>query len=470
MSDRSFPTGKGNFRYTDDQTSALKTFAQFLYDEYPRCVMILRGSAGTGKTTLAAHIVKYLRTHHHKMVLLAPTGRAAKVFETYSSHSAFTIHRRIYRQKKAGEMFGAFSLAPNNYSNTLFMVDESSMIGDDGMGDSLFGTGRLLDDLISFVYDGNDCRLLLIGDTAQLPPVGKTESPALSSDIIETYDLKVYEADLNEVVRQASSSGILYNATRIRDMISRDAVTNLPKIRFKDFADVSMISGSELIDSISDSYYRVGTDETIVVTRSNKRANRYNQGIRNMILGREEGITGEDMLMIVKNNYFWTSEKDSPLSFLANGDRCVVQRVRNMRERYGFLFADVTIYLPDYDDYEITATTLLTTLTSEAPALTREQNETLYQAVMADFEGKRKPEKLRLLKENEYYNALQIKFAYAVTCHKAQGGQWEHVYIDQGYMTEEMLTPDYAHWLYTAITRAKTHVFFVNWNPNQTEK
>ena len=432
--------------------------------------MILRGSAGTGKTTLAGAIVRAMVALKQKLVLLAPTGRAAKVFSQNASHAAYTIHRRIYRQKSAGDL-SAFSLNDNLNRDTLFIIDEASMIANQGYGDSAFGSGCLLDDLMQFVYQNSDsnCRMLLIGDKAQLPPVGEDESPALLADVLQGYGMHVYECDLNQVLRQGEESGVLWNATRIRQMITHDEMTQLPKIRFAGFSDIQMVPGGELIDALSSSYYRVGVDQTIVVTRSNKRANIYNQGIRNMVLDREEELCGGDQLMIVKNNYFWTEgSKDIP--FLANGDIAVVRRVRNVHELYGFRFAEVTMQFPDYDDYELTATVCLDTLSTEAPALTREQQEQLFNAVMEDYADiPTKPERVKKMKSDRYYNALQIKFAYAVTCHKAQGGQWAHVYLDQGYMTDDMLTPDYIHWLYTAFTRTTEKLFLVNWPPNQVD-
>ncbi len=445
---------------TDEQQQALRLFARFMTDRDEHAVMILRGSAGTGKTTLAAAIVRGLLALSQKLVLMAPTGRAAKVFANYSGYEAFTIHRRIYRQKTAGDM-GAFSLNINLSTDTLFIVDEASMISSQYTNET-FGSGNLLDDLIQFVYHGRNCRLLLIGDKAQLPPVGESESPALSAAVLRAYGLKVYETDLVEVLRQSQESGILWNATRIRG-----EGLPMPKIRFQGFSDICQMPGDELIESLATSYSRVGMDETMVVTRSNKRANIYNQGIRNTVLDREDELCRGDRIMIVKNNYSLTPERgvggEGP-SFIANGDMAVVQRVRHTHALYGFRFAEVTMTFPDYNDYELTAMVILDTLTSEAPALTREQQEQLFERVMADYQDiPRKSDRLKKIKEDKYYNALQIKFAYAATCHKTQGGQWAHVYIDQGYMTDDMLTSDYYHWLYTALTRATEKAFLVNW-------
>lgn len=460
---RNFP-----FDPTDDQMHALDVFERFMTDSDECCVMILRGSAGTGKTSLASVIVRTLLDLQYKISLLAPTGRAAKVFSLTSGQPTATIHRSIYRERTFAGLDGKFNLNANLYRNRLFLIDEASMISLTSVN-STFGSGCLLDDLIQFVYNERNCRMLLIGDKAQLPPVGEAESPALRADVLAAYGLKVYECDLNEVLRQSQDSGILYNATIIRQMITHDQATALPKIRFKGFADISIVPGDELIESLSTSYAEVGIDETMVITRSNKRANIFNQGIRNMVLGREEELTTGDMLMVVKNKY---KEKQAEgLSFIANGDRAIVRSVRNVRELYGFRFADVTLSFPDYDSTEEDMIVILDTLTTEAPALTHEQNEQLFQQVLADYaDVPLKSDRMKKIREDDYYNALQVKFGYAITCHKAQGGQWAHIYLDQGYMTDEMLTPDYIHWLYTAFTRATEHLYLVNWPKTQVEE
>lgn len=460
---RNFP-----FAPTTDQMHALDVFERFITDSDERCVMILRGSAGTGKTSLASVIVRTLLDLQYKISLLAPTGRAAKVFSLNSGQPAATIHRSIYRERTFAGLDGKFNFNVNLYRNRLFMIDEASMISLTSVN-STFGSGCLLDDLIQFVYNERNCRMLLIGDKAQLPPVGEAESPALRTDVLAAYGLKVYECDLNVVLRQSQDSGILYNATIIRQMITHDQATALPKIRFKGFADISIVPGDELIESLSTSYAEVGIDETMVITRSNKRANIFNQGIRNMVLGREEELTTGDMLMVVKNKY---KEKQAEgLSFIANGDRAIVRSVRNVRELYGFRFADVTLSFPDYDNTEEDMIVILDTLTTEAPALTHEQNEQLFQQVLADYaDVPLKSDRMKKIREDDYYNALQVKFGYAITCHKAQGGQWAHIYLDQGYMTDEMLTPDYIHWLYTAFTRATEHLYLVNWPKTQVEE
>ena len=451
---------------TPEQEHALDVFSWFMTDREEHAVMILRGSAGTGKTTLAGAIVKAMVALKQKLILLAPTGRAAKVFSLHSGHDAYTIHRRIYRQKSAGDL-SVFNLNVNLNRDTLFIVDEASMINNLGYGDSAFGSGCLLDDLMQFVYNGQNCRMLLIGDKAQLPPVGEDESPALMAEVLRAYGMKVFECDLNQVLRQSEDSGILWNATRIRQMVTHDEMTQLPMISLHGFADIQVVPGDELIESLASSYSRVGLDETIVVTRSNKRANIYNQGIRNTVLDRKEELCRGDQLMIVKNNYYWT-EQSKEIAFIANGDIAIIQRVRNIHELYGFRFAEVTMTYPDYDNYELTAIVVLDSLTTEAPALTREQQEQLYQAVLEDYaDVPFKADRIKKLKSDKYYNALQIKYAYAVTCHKAQGGQWAHVYLDQGYMTDDMLSPDYIHWLYTAFTRATEKLYLVNWPKTQ---
>ena len=494
------------FPPTQEQEHALEVFAEFLTDRDPHAVMILRGSAGTGKTTLSGAIVRTLKEIRQKVMLLAPTGRAAKVFSMNSGSPAYTIHRRIYREKSFSGVEGQFNLNDNLYTDTLFMVDEASMIANMGLGGMSFGSGCLLDDLVHFVYQGRNDRLLLIGDKAQLPPVGEEESPALHAAMLEGYGLKVYECDLNEVLRQSEKSGILYNATMIRQMITHDDITQLPKIHFAGYSDIKPMPGAELIEALADSYHHVGLDDTIVVTRSNKRANIFNQGIRNMVLDREEELSQGDILMIVKNNYYWMEEERKKIkekeieerrvksegtesgtathkvqsskfqvqsneipAFLANGDRAKVLKVRRRIDLYGFRFATLLLQFPDYDNYELEATVLLDTLTSEAPALTHEQQEQLFHQIEEDYQDiPLKADRMKAIRQDQFFNALQVKFAYAVTCHKAQGGQWAHVYVDQGYMTDDMLNPDYIHWLYTAFTRATEMLYLVNWPETQT--
>ncbi len=438
--------------------------SEFLFDRNSHRIFLLKGYAGTGKTSLVGALVRTMDQLKQRTVLMAPTGRAAKVFSLHAHHPAFTIHKRIYRQKAfSGEMTD-FLQGVNLLHHTLFIVDEASMIANEGLGGSAFGTGRLLDDLIQFVYSGEGCRLLLVGDTAQLPPVGEELSPALIPEYLKGYGLDVTEATLTEVVRQLSESGILWNATQLRSLISEEQTGSFPEIRFAGFTDIVPISGNDLIETLEQSFYQCGTDQTIVITRSNARANAYNKGIRGRILGYEEELSGGDQVIVVKNNYHWGKAEEASMDFIANGDVAVVRRLRRERTEYGFRFADATLRFPDYDNIEIEATLLLDTLQSDAPALTRSQQETLFQKVWDDYpELTNKRDRMKAVKEDTYFNALQVKYAYAITCHKAQGGQWQRVFIDQGPMSEEMLTPDYFRWLYTALTRATETVFLVNW-------
>ena len=478
---------------TNEQYLVLRKWEEFLLSRKPNTLFLLKGYAGTGKTSLVAALVKTLLQLKQSVMLLAPTGRAAKVFSSYADAPAYTIHKRIYRQKSIVDMDN-FQTNINLHKHTLFIVDEASMISNEGLAGSMFGTGRLLDDLMQFVYSCEGCRLILVGDTAQLPPVGEEESPALCKGVLEGYDLDVTEIKLTEVVRQEQESGILWNATHLRQLMQDELYYDFPRLR-TNFPDVCVMPGDELIEALESSYHHCGMDQTIVVTRSNKRANIFNNGIRARILDYEDELSGNDLVMVAKNNYYWTeringnvnpefkiqnskfkaqnsqlSTLNSQLStsFLANGDVAVVRRFRNERELYGFRFADATLRFPDYDNIELDVTVLLDTLQSEAPALTRQQQEQLFNAVWEDYpEIRDKRERMKRLRQDPYYNALQIKYAYAVTCHKAQGGQWQHVYIDQGYVTEEMLTPDYFRWLYTALTRATEKVFLVNWPKEQ---
>ena len=462
---------------TSEQQKAIRKWCDFLLSRKSDEAFLLTGYAGTGKTSLVGAFVKTLRDLKQPVMLLAPTGRAAKVFSLYADTPAYTIHRRIYRQKSFIEM-ESFQQNVNLHKHTLFIVDEASMIANEGLSGSIFGSGRLLDDLIHFVYSCEGCRLMLVGDTAQLPPVGEEESPALCPEILEGYSIDVRQACLTQVVRQVSDSGILWNATYLRQLIQENEVFEFPRLHIEGFPDVEVMPGGELLEALETAYSQCGTDETIVITRSNKRANIFNQGIRARILDYEEELCGGDQVMVAKNNYYWSElnrEPDVPeqqdnMPFIANGDVAVVRRVRHERELYGFRFADASLRFPDYDDREMDVTVLLDTLQSEAPALTKQQQEELFQKVWDDYpELTDKRDRVKKIREDAYYNALQIKYSYAVTCHKAQGGQWARVFIDQGYFTEEMLSPDYFRWLYTAITRATERVFLINWPANQTD-
>ncbi len=466
------------FPPTESQRAALATFGRFLAQRRGMPAMIMRGSAGTGKTSLVAAMVQTLVSLNQKVILLAPTGRAAKVLSLNCDRAASTIHRKIYRQKSNGS---DFNLDVNLHTDTLFVVDEASMIStmpqmpSEGMPNFIGNGGGVIDDLVTYVYSGRNCRLMLVGDTAQLPPVGEDEAPALQAGVMGCYGLDVHECDLTDVVRQKQESGILWNATMIRQMITHDDITQLPQIHFRGFKDVRNVPGNELIESLGDSYYRVGEDDTVVVTRSNKRATIYNQGIRLQVVDHDGELCSGDRIMVVKNHYFdekETAEREKngeTMTFIANGDMAVVRRVRNIRELYGFRFADLTLEFPDYDNAEMDITAILDALHSDSPALTPEQQQQLFDRVMEDYAHlPHKADRMKAIKKDIYYNALQIKFAYAITCHKAQGGQWSHVYVDQGYMTDDMLTPDYIHWLYTAFTRATDTLFLVNWSKEQT--
>ncbi len=458
---------KENFPYqpTPEQEFALKSLSEFLLAPRNEAVFLLRGYAGTGKTSLVAALVRTLDKLQQKSVLLAPTGRAAKVFSAYAQHPAFTIHKKIYRQQSFSNEMNNFSVNDNLTTHTLYVVDEASMISNEGLSESMFGTGRLLDDLVQFVYSGQGCRLLLMGDTAQLPPVGEEQSPALFADVLKGYGLEVLEADLTQVVRQEQQSGILWNATRLRQLIAEESCYSLPKIRITGFADIKVLPGNELIDELSSCYDCDGPDETIVICRSNKRANIYNSGIRAQVLWREDELNTGDLLMVAKNNYFWTGKE---MDFIANGETAVVRRMRRTREMYGFRFADVTLSFPDRDDFELEVNLLLDTLHTDAPALPKADNDRLFYAVLEDYSDvSSKRERMKKMKADPYYNALQVKYAYAVTCHKAQGGQWKNVFLDQGYMTDDLLTPDYFRWLYTAFTRATGTLYLVNYPKEQ---
>lgn len=454
---------KQNFPFepTSEQDNALEKIVDFLFLQKEESLFLLRGYAGTGKSSLLGALVKTMTEFKQKTVLLAPTGRAAKVFSSYSSHPAFTIHKKIYRQQKYSGELGSFGIMDNLHKDTLFIVDEASMISNNGLDSSVFGTGRLLDDLIHYVYSGENCRLLLIGDSAQLPPVGEDDSPALQTDVLTGYGLEVREAMLSQIVRQAESSGILYNATSIRNALNKGKTEAYPKLKLKKFADIVRISGEDLIDEISAAYDRDGLENTMIISRSNKRSNIYNQGVRNRILYREEELSAGDMLMITKNNYFWT-ENTEGIDFLANGEIVEVLRVRGEQELYGFRFRDVLIKSIDYD-IELELKILMDTLHSDVAGLTRERSEELFVNVMEDYADiSTRAGKMKKLKADPYYNAVQVKFAYAVTCHKAQGGEWSNVFLDLGYIPEEHLGVNFYRWLYTAITRTSSKLYLVN--------
>ena len=455
---------------TPDQSKLIARLATFVGNffspDHRDDTLIIKGYAGTGKTSMLAALVKIMPKIGLKAVLLAPTGRAAKVLANYSGHQAFTIHKKIYRQKSAtANGLGNFALDKNKHQRTIFIVDEASMIANNSSENSIFGSGRLLDDLFEYVYSGEMCKLILVGDTAQLPPVGLAVSPALDTKVIGEMGFSVNEFELKQVVRQSSESGILHNATLLRHFLA-DNGQGYPSLRVDGFADVRRITGGQLIEEIENCYDEFGVSNTMVLCRSNKRANRYNEGIRRTILWRDEEISKGDLLMVVKNNYFWLSDEDKETTpFIANGDIAEITRIGKYRELYGFRFADVDLRLADYPEIEIQTKIMLDTLTSESPSLTWAENQRLFEAVMADYADiGNKRERIKKVKENPYFNALQVKFSYAITCHKAQGGQWQAVFIDQGWLTDDMLNTELMRWLYTAFTRPTVRLYLVNFN------
>jgi exodeoxyribonuclease-5 len=448
---------------TRDQNRLISGLSEFIMDDDPNKIFLIKGYAGTGKTTIISALVNAFKTLKIKSVLLAPTGRAAKVLSAYSNKTAYTIHKKIYRQKSSKDGFGIFALDNNLHSNTFFIVDEASMISNKSGDSSIFGSGRLLDDLIKYVYNDKSCKLILIGDTAQLPPVGIDMSPALDPDQLNLYGLTVLEYNLKEVVRQHEDSGVLLNATNIRNLISSENYT-FPKFELDDIADIQKISGADLIETISDSYDKYGYEDTMIITRSNKRANQYNKGIRSQILWREEEIAVGDFLMVVKNNYYWIDENEK-IDFIANGDIAEIIKISKYEERYGFRFVDVTLRFIDYGDLEIECKIILDTLDINTAALSSEDNKQLFYNVLEEYQHeKTKKRKYEGVRNDEYFNALQVKFSYAITCHKAQGGQWKNVFIDHGYIAEDMMDKEYLRWLYTAFTRPIEKLYLVNFD------
>ena len=453
--------GQLPFEPNEQQVNLLDELGTFLMSTDKEKLFLLKGYAGTGKTSVISALVRALNELKQKTVLLAPTGRAAKVISGYSGYPAFTIHKKIYRQKSMSDF--RFQLADNLNTHTLFIVDEASMISNSG-AETTFGTGRLLDDLIHFVYGAEGCSLLLLGDTAQLPPVMQPLSPALEKENLLGYGLKVTEFTLTHVVRQALESGILHNATLLRQQITEEQTTEFPTFDLTGFNDIQKLNGAELIDEIQKAYDGVGVEDTIVVTRSNKRANIYNNGIRGRVMMKEDELTNGDLLMVTRNNYYW-NKPYKEIDFIANGDILQIVRVKKYHDIYGFRFVDLTLRSLDLG-WEIDARIWLDSLQSDSPTQMNEMTNRLFEAVGEDYpEITTKREKFKKIFENEYYNALQVKFAYAVTCHKAQGGQWKKVFIDPGQVSEDQINSDFYRWLYTAVTRATETVFLVNF-PN----
>ena len=413
-------------------------------------------------------MVNSLPAIRKKAVLLAPTGRAAKVMGAYSGKNALTIHKKIYRKRSVTSFQMDFELAENLHEDTLFIIDEASMITTEGF--SMFSNG-LLSDLVSYVQSGKNCCLMLVGDNAQLPPVGLDSSPALNQDYMQSeFDFNIYMYELTDVVRQDKDSGILFNATKIRNEIRLDEESpqyTFPKFITKQFTDIFRMNGDKLIEGLHYAYDKFGVENSMVICRSNKSANLYNKHIRNQILFREEEITGSDRIMVVKNNYYWLQQHDEKHSgFIANGDMAIIKKVGNVHEMHGFRFADLYLEFMDNNEGDaIRCRVILDSLHVDAPSLPFEQQQQLYESIAKDYEDIfQKKDRLEAIKKDPYYNALQIKFAYAITCHKAQGGQWPVVFVDQGYMTDEMLNTEFLRWLYTGVTRATRELFLVNFN------
>lgn len=457
------------FEPTSCQDTLLRKLADFVSSD-DEDIFIVNGYAGTGKTTAVSAVISIMTEYKTKCVLLAPTGRAAKVLSSYSGRPAFTIHKHIYRQRSVGgDGFGQFSLSPNKDKEALFIVDEVSLIGIDAgqqQSTAAFGTGNLLEDLITFVRSGVDCKVILIGDSAQLPPIGLDASPALSKDYMTMMGGTVF-SELTAVVRQQQESGILRNATRLREVVA-ELDNGVGVMDVCDLGldvsgcdDIQRITGGELIDTISDAYSRYGEDETVILCRSNRRAIKYNLGVRSTVQFKEEKLVRDDKLMIVKNCYQFVEDVEG-MDYIANGDIAKLVKISKYEERYGLHFAEARIAFPDYDDQEIVAKVILDTLESESASLTYEQSNMLYQGVDADYSHiTTKKKRYEAVREDKYYNALQLKYANAITGHKSQGGQWDCVFVDNPFWQEE-LTVDDLKWLYTAVTRAKKKVYLVN--------
>jgi len=447
---------------TNNQNILFDELSEYISDFKSKSIFLLKGYAGTGKTSSISAVVKTLSELNLKTVLLAPTGRAAKVFSSFAGVAAKTIHKKVYRQKSAANGFGVFPLDRNIHKDTWFIVDEASMISNSSYENSVFGTGKLLSDLIEYVYSGYNCSLILIGDTAQLPPVGLNISPALDKLVLEDYGFDVKEIILTEVVRQSSNSGILSNATLLRKKLSEFTFNfETPKLIDK-FDDFIRVSGEELIDAISNAYDNYGLDEVIIINRSNKRANKYNEGIRKSILYKDGKISVGDFLMIVKNNYYWT-EKIKEVDFIANGDTVEIIKIYDYQDLYDFHFADIRVRFVDYNDIELDVKIILDAIDTETASLKQEDSKKLFYSISEDYADiTQKGKRYAKVKEDKYFNALQVKFSYAVTCHKAQGGQWKIVFVDQGYINDDMINKEYYRWLYTAFTRPIEKLYLIN--------
>lgn len=446
---------------TEDQFNMLNQLVDFLFLKNETSLFLLKGYAGTGKSSLIGGVVQTIRELNQKVVLLAPTGRAARVFAQYSGMEAQTIHRKIYRQKTYSSENFEFTTNRNPHKDTLFIVDEASMISNQQVEGATSSHGQLLDDLMEYVYSSDNCRLILLGDTAQLPPIGQSLSPAMDKGYLEGYGMDVVEATLTKVVRQAEESGILRNATLLRDRMSEENVYDLPRMELDGFKDIKAVSGEDFLELLNDSFRKVGEEEVLIITRSNKRANLYNNGVRARVLYREDEISSGDLLLIAKNNYA-LGEEYPELGFIANGETAEILRVRKQQEIYGSRFAEVTLRLIDRD-LTVDAKVNIDTLHSETAALSQAQQSKLFYAIAEDYRYDY-PENvvIRKIKKDPFYNALQVKYAYCMTCHKAQGGQWKHIYIDLGNLNPEYMGLDFYRWLYTAMTRATERLYLVN--------
>lgn len=444
-----------------DQQTAIEKISEFIFNTDERSVFILRGYAGTGKTNLISAFTKALPGIKWRSVLLAPTGRAAKVLSAYSQRPAQTIHKKIFRKQMDGSGAVHFSLGENLHKHTLFIVDEASMISADS-GENLFNS--LLENLFEYVYSGDHCKLILIGDTAQLPPVGSDESPALNQKYLQAaFHLNIHLFELKEVARQRLESGILLNATNLRRTMEEGEI-GFPKLTCT--SDVINVQGDELEETLNSCLSTYGEENTVIITRSNKRANLFNQSFRNRIKLYEEDLVGGDKIMIVKNNYFWLGDNNGEAGFIANGDTAIITKILNRETLYGFNFCDCLIKFSDYPNLPEQQVKILTDcLFTDSPALSSEEQKKLYEAVMEDVKDEPlKGVRMAYLKKSPYYNALQVKFSYAITCHKSQGGQWQAVFIDQGYLKEENINEGFLRWLYTALTRATEKVYLINFN------
>lgn len=458
------------FSPTLKQDIFLQKIAEFVINNGRDQVFILKGYAGTGKTTIISTLVNHLRDADKKYVLLAPTGRAAKVIAGYSNKPAHTIHKRIYFPKKGSGGMVGFTMQVNKFKDTVFIIDEASMISDRAADSKMYENGSLLDDVMSYVYSGSNCKIIMVGDTAQLPPVNSDLSPALDAQMLaQNYFKDVQHIELDEVMRQQINSGILYNATEMRELL-KSAFVDTFKFRLKGFKDIIRLTdGYDIQDAINQAYSNYSIEDTAFIVRSNKRANAYNQQIRTRILDRESELSAGDYLMVVKNNYFWLDEK-SEAGFIANGDIIEVLEIFRIEELYGFKFARVKVRLVDYPEHKPLETyLLLDTIVSESPSLTYEESNKLYQEVQKDYEGEPQYRKFLKIKNNPHFNALQVKFSYAITCHKSQGGQWNTVFVEQPYLPEG-IDRDYIRWLYTAVTRAKDRLYLIGFKDENFEE